>query len=232
MRVATLNLQHGGGARVKGLCEALGRLDADVLVLTEFRIGQRADALTAWLREHGYCQISHGGPPEKVNSVLVAARDGVIRPRPLPAASTHAHRVVELTVGETIIVGVYFPCNVIKDRFWRAEFLPYVASRVGEQCLVIGDFNTGKHRLDEDGATFFSADCIETLEQAGWVDPWRSGNPLAREYTWFNHTGSGFRLDHAYASPAVARRITASWYDQTPRTSRVSDHAALVVDLG
>jgi exodeoxyribonuclease-3 len=231
LRVATLNLQHGGGARVKGLCEALGRLDADVLVLTEFRIGQRADALTAWLRERGYGQISHGGPPEKVNSVLVAARDGVIRPRPLPVASTHAHRVVELTVGETLIVGVYFPCNMIKDRFWRAEFLPYVASRVGEQCMVIGDFNTGKHRIDEDGATFFSADCIDALESDGWVDPWRARNPVAREFTWFSHTGNGFRLDHAYASPALVHRVAAAWYDHTPREARVTDHGALVVEL-
>jgi exodeoxyribonuclease-3 len=168
MRIATLNLQHGGGSRVKALCGALDRLNADVLVLTEFRVGRRADELTVWLRGRGYGELSHGGPPEKVNSVLIATRDGVLRPHPLPATSAHVHRVVELTVGETLIVGVYFPSNKIKDRFWRTEFLPYMTSLVGEPCLVIGDFNTGKHRIDEDGATFFSADCIDALEGAGW----------------------------------------------------------------
>ncbi len=209
----------------------LVRIDADVLVLTEFRIGRRADELTAWLRERGYDHLSHGGAPEKVNSVLVAAREGAVCPRPLPVGSAHVHRVVELKVGEMLVVGAYFPGGEIKDRFWRTDFLPYMASRVEVPSLVIGDFNTGKHRVDEDGATFFSADCIDALEVAGWVDPWRSRNPLAREFTWFSHAGNGFRLDHAYASPALARRVTTSWYDQTPRTSRVSDHAALVVDL-
>ena len=216
---------------MKALCGVLDRLDADVLVLTEFRIGRRADELTAWLRERGYGQLSHGGPPEKVNSVLIAARVGDARPRPLAVVSAHVYRVVELTVGETLIVGAYFPSGQIKDRFWRAEFLPYLASRVGEPCLVIGDFNTGKHHIDEDGATFFSADCIDTLEGAGWVDPWRSRNPLAREFTWFSHTGNGFRLDHAYASPTVAHHVSAAWYDQAPREARVTDHAALVVEL-
>lgn len=231
MRVATLNLQHGGGSRVKAFCGVLGQLEADVLVLTEFRIGRRADELTAWLHERGYRWLSHGGAPEKVNGVLIAARDGALRPPPLPTTSAHAHRVVEIAVGGALIVGAYFPGSEIKDRFWRTEFLPYMATRVGEPCLVIGDFNTGKHRVDEDGATFFSADCIDALEGAGWVDPWRSRNLLAREFTWFSHAGNGFRLDHAYASPALAPCVSSAWHDQTPREAGVSDHAALVVDL-
>lgn len=231
VRIATLNIQHGGGSRVKALCGVLDRLDADVLVLTEFRIGRRADELSAWLHEWGYHQRSHGGAPEKVNSVLIAARDGSVRPPPLPTTSAHAHRIAELSVRGALVVGTYFPGGEIKDRFWRTELLPYMATRVGQPCLAIGDFNTGKHRVDEGGATFVSADCIDALEGSGWADPWRSRNPLAREFTWFSHAGSGFRLDHAYASPTLAPRVSSAWYDQTPREAGVTDHAALVVDL-
>jgi exodeoxyribonuclease-3 len=231
VRIATLNLQHGGGNRVKALCEVLGQLDADVLALTEFRSGPRGNALTAWLRARGYGVISHGDADSKTNSVLLAARVGAICPPPLSATSAHAHRVAELEVGETLIVGAYFPGNEIKDRFWRTEFLPYMASRVGRRCLVLGDFNTGKHFVDEAGRTFFSADCIDTLERAGWVDPWRARNPLVREYTWFSNAGNGFRLDHAYASPTLAPEVLNARYDHGPRVARVTDHSALVVEL-
>jgi len=114
----------------------------------------------------------------------------------------------------------------------RASFGPrnYTVFRLGWQPGR-HDFNTGKHRVDEDGATFFSADCIDALEGAGWVDPWRSRNLLAREFTWFSHAGNGFRLDHACASPALAPCVSSAWHDQTPREAGVSDHAALVVDL-
>jgi exodeoxyribonuclease-3 len=231
VRIATLNLQHGGGNRVKALCEALDQLDADVLVLTEFRSGPRGEELTAWLRARGYCAVTHSGADARTNSVLVAARVGAISPRPLSATSAHAHRVAELVVGETLVVGAYFPGSEIKDRFWRTEFLPYMTSRVARRCLVLGDFNTGKHFVDESGSTFFSADCIDTLERAGWVDPWRARNPMAREYTWFSNVGNGFRLDHAYASPTLAPEVLNAWYDHGPRESHVTDHSALVVEL-
>ncbi len=115
VRIATLNLQHGGGNRVKALCEVLGQLDADVLALTEFRSGPRGNALAAWLRARGYGVISHGDADSKTNSVLLAARVGAICPPPLSATSAHAHRVAELEVGETLIVGAYFPGNEIKE---------------------------------------------------------------------------------------------------------------------
>ncbi len=217
--------------RVKSLCAALDGFEADVVVLTEFRSGRSGDAVGAWLRVRGYTCCASAQPPEKINGVLVAARRGVACPRPLPETSPHAHRVAELMIDGLRITGAYFPHGKIKDRFWRDEFLPYMATRIDGPSLTLGDFNTGKHRIDEAGSTFYSADCIEALERAGWVDPWRSRNPTAQEFSWFSHTGNGFRVDHAYASPALAPRVSASWYDHSPRTARVTDHAALLVEL-
>ena len=57
-------------------------------------------------------------------------------------------------------------------------------------------------------------------------------NPAARDYTWFSNRGNGFRVDHAWASPTLASEVRASRHDHRSRKQRITDHSALVVDLG
>lgn len=231
IRVVTLNLQHGGGDRVAKLCAALASYEADVLVLSEYRTGPTGARISAALRASGFTVLCDGGPPPKTNSVLVAAKSGRALDLPLDSASPHRHRVAEVDVGAFVVGGVYFPGNQIKARFWRDEFLALAATRVERPYLFIGDFNTGKHRIDEAGATFVSPESIDAMERMGWTDPWRARNPTAREFTWYSGQGNGFRLDHAYVSGALAPSVTKAWHDQTPRTNGVTDHAALVVEV-
>ena len=56
-------------------------------------------------------------------------------------------------------------------------------------------------------------------------------HPHDREFTWYSHAGSGFRIDHAYLSPALLARLAAARYSHAERELRVSDHSVLVVDL-
>jgi exonuclease III len=44
--------------------------------------------------------------------------------------------------------------------------------------------------------------------------------------------GSGFRYDHALASPPLDARIRSVRYAQELRAAGLSDHAGLVVELG
>jgi exodeoxyribonuclease-3 len=99
--------------------------------------------------------------------------------------------------------------------------------------LFIGDFNTGNNALDKDpkGTPFINADMPRRLVDCGYVDLWRSRHPGIREYSWFSHTRNGFRLDHAFAVPTLAGRVTACEFDHEPRLLGETDHSALVVSF-
>jgi len=58
---------------------------------------------------------------------------------------------------------------------------------------------------------------------------WRRQHSEVRDYTWYSSAGNGFRLDHAFASPAAASAVAGVWLDHAPRLSGASDHSAVVV---
>lgn len=90
---------------------------------------------------------------------------------------------------------------------------------------MIGDLNTGLHRKDETGATFVCADQFRAFGTL-FVDAWRETHgDVAREASWYSHVGNGFRIDHAFVSPALAPLIKGCRYDHAPRKARTTDHA-------
>ena len=100
-----------------------------------------------------------------------------------------------------------------------------------EQSLLLGDFNTGRHFLDERAKTFYCAEYFDRLENLGWVDAWRSRNEGTKEFSWFSNAGNGFRIDHAFVSSDLNKRIQSVTYDHSVREAGLSDHSALVVDV-
>jgi len=97
--------------------------------------------------------------------------------------------------------------------------------------VVIGDLNTGLHRVDEVNATFRCADKFDAFGTI-LADAWRGTHGLvAREFSWYSRVGNGFRIDHAFVSPQLAPFIQACHYDQAPRRESATDHAMLVLDL-
>ena len=59
-------------------------------------------------------------------------------------------------------------------------------ARTHERFLLVGDFNTGLHGIDEVGSTFRCAKDFARLSAIGWTDVWRSFHGQATEYTWFS----------------------------------------------
>jgi exonuclease III len=108
--------------------------------------------------------------------------------------------------------------------------------KANEQHLIVGDFNTGRHCIDEKGRTFSCADQFETLAASGWCDAWRHIHGDEREYTWFSRLrggvqGNGFRLDHAFVTPPLLARVQDCRYSHAEREAQVSDHSILILDI-
>jgi exodeoxyribonuclease-3 len=117
----------------------------------------------------------------------------------------------------------------------------------GQPTMVIGDLNVAPLDIDvweparyrkrnltspQERASF------QKLLDAGLVDLVRTHHGERSVFTWWNRRGDfydtdrGWRLDHALADPATAKRVVSVVVDRIERgRAGASDHAPLTVDL-
>jgi len=248
MRLAAWNIQSGGGSRIPGIATVLAEVGAEVCVLSEYT-NARSDALTDALANVGLPHTLHTDPEARWGGVFVASRTpirlGDVGDCPSPDRWLHV-------VGDDLPVEIgaaYIP-NAERSKTEKTEYWDWLLG-VGDKVLsrdvlITGDFNTGLHRIDEEGATFVCADRMARIPAGGWTDGWRLHHGDARESTWWSHRGNGFRLDHALLSPSARARCSGAEYltsvgdrcivhpqrrhdgcDLKP----LSDHAMLVVEV-
>jgi len=229
----TWNLLHGGGhKRMAPITLCLLSHNADVLLLTEFRRATGGQ-IAGILADHGWHHQISTDPPRSCNGLLLASRS------PLSAAPTRDARLIEADFPDLgfALLGVHIPCastgspvRAGPSRFWK-HLLARAEFRATGPCLVFGDFNTGRHRRDQVGATLPAPANLDRLEALGYVDAWRVRAPQSREYSWFSAGGDGFRIDHAFASRTLAQRVSGAFYSHAEREDGLSDHSAFLVEL-
>jgi exonuclease III len=123
-----------------------------------------------------------------------------------------------------------------KDRFYAAVLSVLNRWRRGPTVLV-GDTNSGRPGLDEETPVFGPREnaWLSGLEESGWHDAFRLVRGEARAYTWYSpNGGNGFRIDQAFVNQQLRPRLRDVRYDwgrRVGRRGRLSDHAALLVDL-
>ncbi len=231
MRLLTWNIRAGGGVRLTRIADAVGVHQADILVLTEYRSGEAGKRLRAVLRDLGYLWLSQVEPPATRNGVLIASR---IKPGVMAHVAEHVPepwRMLTVTIARVRIFGIYMPNLKAKIPYWEA-LIEASGPHCDGRALALGDFNTCRAYVDEPGATDVTALFLDKLQDSGFRDIWRDRFPEGREYSWYSHRGNGFRIDHAFASSALARRIGDVRYSHDERLSGLSDHSALIVEIG
>jgi exonuclease III len=239
MRIATQNLNWGGEPtapgcdgepRLKRLVPWLAKLDADLLVLTEFKSGALEDELRELLSEAGYPHLlSHTQGPFSLGTAIASRQSAAVVELPIMAA-TESWRSIGAGIDGIDVFGFYFPLKEAKQPYW--DWLLANAEKLRDRDVVLlGDFNTGKIRIDEASETFDCQDKHEALEKIGFVDTWRAAYPKGRDYTWYSSHGNGFRLDYIWASPPLAPRVQRVWHDHEARLTLSSDHSAVVIDI-
>ena len=229
MRIITWNARHGGGRRATAFAETLASLSPDVGVITEYRNGPAGAQIKNGLEYAGLNYFSSILTPAKLNTVLLCSRTP-FEERRLDSLGEETHRCIWALAQGINILGFYFPQNREKAAVFDS-ICQLDPSVLKEQSLLIGDLNTGRHFLDERAKTFHCAEYFDRLEDIGWIDAWRSRNEEAKEFSWFSNAGNGFRIDHAFVSSGLNRRIKSVAYNHSVRESGLSDHSALIVDL-
>jgi len=228
-RILTLNVRHGGGKRVDTLLGKVQELVPDTIVLSEFRHGGSGTRFQDGLKGLGFPHQMASDIPVRTNGVLVASRHPITVADPGTGSWLEDRHMVMRTNGLNL-VAVYLPTGPVKLPSWERLFQTAMRLK-DEPTVLIGDFNTGKHWIDEAGATFIGPEYIDRLESLGYADAWRSMHPDGREYTWYSSKGNGFRLDYLFASSAIATRILNAEHIHATRAHMHSDHSGLLVTL-
>ena len=169
-------------------------------------------------------------PPPGRNGVLVAARHRLSEHGAVSADVPEPYRMVRVDIAGLHLCGVYMPNLLQKVPYWEA-LIAALAGKAETPALAIGDFNTCRAYVDEPGAIDATAHYIDKAEAIGFCDLWRRRNPEGREFSWYSTRGNGFRIDHAFLSPALTARSRAVRYSHAERLAGLSDHSPLILDV-
>jgi exodeoxyribonuclease III len=174
--------------------------------------------------------VSTLAPPPGRNGVLIAARIPFCESGALSVALPEPYRIVSVAFSGFRLFGVYMPNLLAKVPYWE-ELIGALAAEVDGAAVAIGDFNTCRAYVDEPGAIDATAHFLDKVEAIGFCDLWRGRNPQGREFSWYSTRGNGFRIDHAFLSPALAARAGDIRYSHHERLAGLSDHSPLILDL-
>lgn len=244
MRIVGWNIRAGAGRRADGVAEAIRGWLPDVVALCEFRATPPSAALARALAAQGLSHQATTADPARPshNRLLVASRwpleqlDVARGPR-FPGRWL----VTAVAAPRPFTLGAMHVPNRVTGRKW--PFLDAVL-RVARRwdagpALLLGDTNSGRPGIDEESPAFNDREgaWIDGLERAGWLDAFRHLRGNERAYTWYSpNGGNGFRLDQVFVNGALLAALGDARYEwaghrRGGRRDRLSDHAALIVDL-
>jgi len=247
LRILHWNILHGGGA--KRMPEILLNLLAhkpDLILLSEYRttIGGQIRGILA---DQGLAHQQTSLPAQHKNGLLWASRIHIARStQPAPSAHGLSTRWLDVCVeGHDLqLTGVHIPDDsrpTARAFCWQSMVASARLNRE-KSHIFIGDFNTGRHGLDEEGRTFTCTSQLGAVCTLGYADAYRVFAPETREWTWHAPAQShvkpentarsgGFRLDSALVSQRLVPRLVRADYVHSVRETGVSDHSAMIIDL-
>lgn len=229
-KIITWNIRHGGGTRISEIVKALTKhSNATTIVLTEFRNNENGVVLRKSLENLGFInQFTTDTPPNK-NSVLIVSKEN-FKSKTFPELNNHSERVIKVYNDNFSLYGCYFPLSDEKKHVF--EFLlNEIENNPKENIIITGDFNTGKHYIDEKGSTFFHSKYIDKIEENGLFDAWRYIHKDKTEYSWYSSYGNGFRLDHFFVKDTLKDKIIDCEYIHEYREQKITDHSMMVLSL-
>ena len=252
MIIATWNV-NSVRARLDHLLRYLERQPVDVLCLQELK-AQDVDFPGEPLEDAGFIPAVAG--QKAYNGVAVLARTEPSEPvvglphLPTDHPLNAQKRLLAATIGEVRVISAYLPNGeaVGTDKYafkleFFAELRTYLeaeATRHPKLCIV-GDFNVAADSRDVYDPEAWAGrilcsdlerEALEALRAVGFVDCFRKHHDEGELYSWWDYRGGAFwknrglRIDHVWATPALAQQCTACEVDLSPRKwKKPSDHA-------
>ena len=250
LRIATFNVNGIRAAHRRGFAPWLESRACDVVALQEVRCPPDALPDSAFGDYHAARELKPFATEGRYIEVDLADRPITIASLYLPKGGLPAHLQQPGRMREAPDGGARYDR---KMRFMRGFARQVTASRRaakanGRELLVMGDFNIAHTPLDVVNWRRQHRNEGFLPEERAWLDevigPRRLVDVVRRlhpetqgPYSWWSWLGNsftndtGWRIDYHLATPGLARSAVAAWTDREPdRDSRLSDHAAVLVD--
>ncbi len=138
------------------------------------------------------------------------------------------------------IIGVYVPSRnnsdlkILRKKIFLEKLLNvFKNNHCYDERLFCGDLNLLEPNHIPHYSFFreWEYNFYKNVLDHDFLDAFRKLNPKKRDYSWIGKTGDGYRYDHCFVSKKLAKHLYKSFYLHTPRTSKLSDHAALIIEL-
>lgn len=258
MKIATWNI-NSIRQRITHLLAFLDEQQPDIVLLQETKVED--DKFPAMeIEERGYNIATVG--QKTFNGVAILSKyplDDVTTALPGEEEDTQARyieAVASLPCGALRVASVYVPNGQSPDseKFpYKLRFFERLASHARhllayEEMLVLGgDYNVAPTAADVYDPKGLEGTCcfhpeerkrFRALEHLGLYEAWRSLNPEAHAYSWWDYRGGGFqhdkgmRIDHLLLSPEAMDRAKACAMLRDERAKEnPSDHIPVIVEL-
>lgn len=233
MKILAWNIMAGGGTRIPKIAAVIAAHRADTVALGEVTPGRTGELRSA-LEDQGFLHFLPPRIPAKDRGVLIASKAAFAELPDRSDLGLPAFRwaAVRFKAEGFSLVCTYFPATTpgIRD-FWPRVHEACTDLRA-EAALIVGDLNSGDSVFDAERGTFVSDKWFSAMRLYGFTDLWRMKHRARIEYTWHSRRGeTGFRIDHAFGSAALRRRVRSCEYSQDEREAETSDHASLLVTV-
>jgi exonuclease III len=205
------------------------------VIATEWRNNTAGQIIRNRLTVGGFESIVVTPDVSQRNTVLVAG-SGATRSACVTPPNSATGDLASLTSENGVsILGCYFPQGLAKAPFFY-RCIEMAKQNAQLPFVMVGDLNTGRNDLDIEGkgAPFHCADLFSELSKtAGLVDLWRARHGDRQDWTWYS-SKYGFRIDHAFGNHAFIEQFPRfeCEIDHEPRLSKLTDHSAIILDLG
>ena len=233
MRLVAWNLGHQTLERPINprFSEYVDKLSPDILTLNEYVHGSTRGHFIETLGAIGLTHVKCSVRIRSNNQVLIASRlpfesGDLVGPDTEDGGGSSNFLHITFPDSGLAVVGIRVPAyekkSVLED-YWT-KLLALIRSTQNREIVFLGDFNA-----DPDMPKSFAGATLAALRSLGWQIPAPSGS-------WSFVSGS--RIDHVVAGPGIGG-LQAAYVAELDNAvlasrdtlNRVSDHAALMVDL-
>lgn len=252
MRIITVNVNGIRAAARKGLFDWMLQQQADVICLQEIKaqVDQLEDKV---FHPAGYHSYFHSAEKKGYSGVAIYSRH---KPKKITVGLgwddfDREGRYLQLDFDKLSVVSLYLPSGSSSEQRQQAKFdfldrfAPVLKSlrRKHREFVICGDWNIAHKEIDlknwrgnRKNSGFLPEERAWLdwlLDDAGYVDAFRSVNPEPDQYTWWSNRGQawvnnvGWRIDYHMVTPKLGQQVLAV---DIYKDQRFSDHAPLTID--
>lgn len=254
LKLLSLNIGNPSKERAQRQCEWLIKRTEDIFVLTETKDSRGCSYIAEFFLQYGNAPFSLDTevkyyidfPRSKTKDlgVMIVSKYPIIRRNSYFAEdSIYYARQVEVIIAvagkEISVVGLYVPSRdrseekINRKKKYIESIERYMQMLNDSERVIMGDLNILDKMHIPHYSTFFEWEYnfYEIILQSGYIDAFKYYMPEKQEYSWVGRTRNGYRYDYCFVSSNLERFINSCEYLHETRICKLTDHAAVIVNL-